>query len=234
MWDNANELKGFLKEIERLKVGITREINRLNGNQEAVFPTEVYPMAKVQPMIIDNYPVFQFSYDGLLPHNRERDSEYNRIIRNYYFRATFDAYDFEKINIRFKEAVIIFAQYFNDDIVRDLDNLNTNHIQNAIRHTGIIKDDNWHNLWGMNIGFKDPESNHVQVYLVDRNDFVKFYSYLIKEHEQLKVHNQEIHKRKEAILLEYQKEHDKKAIKSNIYKHENQFNRNSEHHDELF
>jgi len=75
MWGNGKELIDTLKNIERLKVGIMKQINELNYNKDAVVPTTVYPMAKVQPMVINNYPVFQFSYEGMLPHYKHSDKE---------------------------------------------------------------------------------------------------------------------------------------------------------------
>lgn len=180
------ELFNTLKNLERLKVGIMKQINEMNYNAEAVFPTTVYPMAMVQPMVINDYPVFQFSYEGLLPHYKRTDKEYNKIIKDYYFRSTIDAYDFEAINIELGESFIIYAQYFKDDILQDLDNRNKKYIQDAIRQTGIIKDDTWKNVWNIDLGFKDEEYNHVQVYVVSRKNFIDFYSYLIENHKEIK------------------------------------------------
>ena len=56
MWGNGKELIDTLKNIERLKVGIMKQINEFNYNKDAVAPTTVYPMTMVQPMVINNYP----------------------------------------------------------------------------------------------------------------------------------------------------------------------------------
>jgi len=186
MWGNGKELINTLKNIERLKVGIMKQVNELNCNKDAVAPTTVYPMAKVQPMAINNYPVFQFSYEGMLPHFNNENREYNSMIKDYYFRATYNAYNFEQISMKFKHSVIIFVQYFKDKVIRDLENRNKKHIQDAIRNTGLINDDNWQNVWNMDLGYKDKEDNHVQVFVVEKENSVDFYSYLLENHEELK------------------------------------------------
>ena len=56
-----------LKSLEEMKVYLMSQINKLGGNDDAIKRTSVYPMAKVKPMVISGYPVFQFSYEGALP-----------------------------------------------------------------------------------------------------------------------------------------------------------------------
>ena len=96
------------------------------------------------------------------------------MIRHYYFRSTFDAYDFSKINIKFDRSVIIIAQHYENKIIRDFDNRNRKLIQDAIRHTGLIGDGSWWRVWNVDIGFLDPRGNHVQVYVVSQENFVEF------------------------------------------------------------
>ena len=86
------------------------------------------------------------------------------MVRHYYFRSTFDAYDFSKINIKFDRSVIIIAQHYENKIIRDLDNRNRKLIQDAIR---------WR-IWNVDIGFLEPRGNHVQVYVVSQENFVEF------------------------------------------------------------
>lgn len=210
MWNESEELKETLKDMEKLKVSIMKQINKLNANEGTVRPTIVYPMAMVQPMFVNNYPVFQFSYEGMLPHYNDGDRDYLNMIRDYYFHATIGAYDFEQVNYKFDDSVIIFAQYFKDKSIRDLDNRNKKYIQDAIRGTRVIGDDNWQKVWTMDLGFKDEETNHVQVYLVSRVDFDDFFSYLMKNHKEMKKIDSLIPS-KEQIFLDYQE--GKKQIK---------------------
>jgi|SRR5690625_244450 len=217
MWVNQKELEDTLKNIERLKVGIMKQLNELNANKDSIAPTTVYPMAKVQPMIINEYPVFQFSYEGMLPHYKENDKEYNSMIKDYYFRSTIDAYDFEQITHEFEQSYIIFVQYFENEVVRDLDNRNKKHIQDAIRNTNIIADDNWQNVWTTDLGFKDVDKNHVQVYVVSRDNYIDFISYLLEHHEEMKESKKDAIT-KEEFFLEYQerKRKEKDARKLNL------------------
>ena len=198
-----------LKSIEELKVYIMSEINKLGGNDVAIKRTTVYPMAKVKPMLINGYPVFQFSYEGALPAYKENDRDYLALIRHYYNRATFDSYDFTKIDFKFSQSVIITAHYFNNMQIRDLDNRNRKLIQDAIRQTGLIGDDSWSRVWNVDVGFLDPKGNHVQVYVVPQENFSNFMSYLLDEHwELLKVIEAS---RKETIIEEYKLEEIKKT-----------------------
>ena len=171
-----------LKNIEEMKVYLMSRINSLGGNDETINRTTVYPMAKIKPMVIDNYPVFQFSYDGALPLYKEADRDYLAMIRHYYFRATLDAYDFTKIDFQFDKSVIIIAQYYENKMIRDLDNRNRKLIQDAIRHTGLIGDDSWWRVWNFDVGFIDPRGNHVQVFIVSQDNFEDFITYLKEEY----------------------------------------------------
>ncbi|MEK5069597.1 hypothetical protein [Sporosarcina sp. FSL K6-1508] len=198
-----------LKSIEELKVYIMSQINKLGGNYTAIKRTSVYPMAKVKSMLINDYPVFQFSFDGALPAYKEDDRDYLALIRHYYYRATFDSYDFTKIDFKFSQSVIITAHYFNNMQIRDLDNRNRKLIQDAIRQTGLIGDDSWSRVWNVDVGFLDPKGNHVQVYVVSQDNFSNFMSYLLEEHwELLKVVEAS---RKETIIEEYKLEEIKKT-----------------------
>ena len=198
-----------LKNIEEMKVYLMLQINKLGGNDAAIKRTSVYPMAKVKPLLINGYPVFQFSYEGALPAYKEDDRDYLALIRHYYYRATFDAYDFSKIDIKFDQSVIITAHYFNNMQIRDLDNRNRKLIQDAIRQTGLIGDDSWSRVWNVDVGFLDPKENHVQVYVVSQDNFSNFMSYLQDEHGNLITAVEE--SRKETIIDEYTAEEIKKT-----------------------
>lgn len=185
------DLESTLKHLDILRVDIMREINTIKFNQtESVYykkkPEGAYPLAKVSHEVIEDIAYFQFSYDGMLPHFNERDNEYLSMIRNYYLKATLDAYDYNKIDYKFYDAVIVYVQYFKNDIIRDLENRNKKYIQDAIRLTRLIYDDHWERVWNADLGFKDEKRNHVQVYLISQHDFGKFYSILLEKHHEMK------------------------------------------------
>lgn len=219
MWNNGKELKRHLISIEKLKEGIMLQINRLNENKEAIAPTKVYPVGSVQLHEINDYPVVQFNYEGLLPLYIE-DCEYEKLIKNYYFHATISAYNYEGLeNILSDEVIIIYCQYFKDEIVRDLDNRNFKYIQDAIRSTCLIADDNWNSVWNMNMGLSDDE-NHVQVYVVNRKNYIDFCKWLESNHYMLA--NKEIYPfDKDDFIKKYQNEiannEKNKSLKYNKY-----------------
>jgi len=185
------DLEKTLKHLDMLRINIMKAINNvkfgLNKNlYHGIKPEYAHPLSKVTYEKVDDIPYFQFSYDGMLPHFRENDNEYLSMTRNYYLKATLDSYDYNKIDYKFHDAVIIYVQYFKNDIIRDLENRNKKYIQDAIKVTGLIADDHWSNVWNADLGFKDTRGNHVQVYLVSQSDFGKFYSILIERHHEMK------------------------------------------------
>lgn len=200
MIDEPVRLKEMLSIMEELKIGIMEKLNAEGENKgKAVRPTTVYPLAEVKPMMINNYPVFQFSYEGLLPHFNESDKKYLRMIRQYYHRATLDSYNYDNLDVTIKRAVVLFVQYFNSYIPRDLENRNKKFIQDAIKYTKIINDDTWHSVWNMDIGLLDEEKNHVQVYVLPQRNFSDFYNYLMDHHEKLKERGTYLIKKEEAF-----------------------------------
>lgn len=225
MRERGARLKEMLKSLEKFKVFIMREINDIRQNDTAIRKTTVYPMAKVQPMIIDDYSVFQFAYEGMLPLHKENDPEYNSMIRHYYYSATFDSYNFSEVEKPvFNHATLVFVHYFKDKIIRDLDNRNEEFIQDAIKLTGLIKDDNWKNLWNLNIGFYDGGSNHVQVYLVPTECLSHFIDYLKENHEDMKesVMKKSLYKHGYSKIQREKREKEKK-IKEINQREENDF-----------
>lgn len=186
MRERKTRLKEILRGIERTKQYVMRELNALGYNKETVRRTIVYPVAKVKPIYIKDYPVFHFAYEGALPLYDEENSEYNSMIRSYYYNATFDAYDYSKLSLPMMEdATIIFVHYFNDMKIRDLDNRNRKFIQDAIKLTGIIEDDNWQNVWNLEIAFYDKNKCHVQVYVIPSQKLPHFIGYLMDNHRNM-------------------------------------------------
>ena len=133
---------------------------------------------------MNGYKVFRYSYDGMLPHEIE-DAEYNKIINDFYFHTTMSAFDFEEYEDIFDEAFIIYLQYFNDSVIRNFDNRNKKYIQDTIRHTRLIEDDNWKHVSNISIGFSNV-FNHTQVYVVDQANVVSFLEELLDKHDENK------------------------------------------------
>ncbi len=200
MWDNKEEINKVLKHLEKFQLSLMTAYNELDGHD---YSFEKNPLAKVKPMIINGFPVFQFSYDGLLPVYKGQDRELTAMIRNYYNQVTKDAYDFHQIDYRFDKAVIMIQHFFNDHSIRDLDNRNRKYIIDAIRHTGLIEDDNWKHLSIFEQGLSDERSNHVQVYLFDYENLSVFINYMkIHSHDLKSVPTADL---KEKIFEDFRK-----------------------------
>ena len=189
-----------------------KEYNYLDYNDEAIRITTVYPMAKVKPLIINGYPVMQFAYEGVLPLYDKVDIPYQEKIKHYYYLATFDSYDYKKLLLPvFDKATIVFVHYFNYKQLSDLDNRNTKYIQDAIKLIKVIRDDNWDNVWNVNMGYYDEERSHVQVYVVEQENMGDFIIYLKDNHESMKIPEHETPKLEdyEEAFIAYQKEQKK-------------------------
>lgn len=181
--EKVEGLKELLRYIEKLKSDVMGRILELDDN--AVLPplSTVYPGAKAKPKQVNGYAVFQFSYEGVLP-LYQQDRDYRAAIRHYYFRATFEAYERNDANVTFNKAAVLIIHYFKDKIVRDLDNRNRKFLLDAIRQTGLIRDDSWRDLAVMEEGFYDPHGDHIQMYVTARENFADFLIYMENQHRQ--------------------------------------------------
>src|SRR5690606_9267672 len=66
------------------------------------------------------------------------------------------------------------CHFFEDLLIRDLDNRNRSAIINAIRYVGLIKDDSWKEIEVMESGFLDVNrKNHVQVFVTPSQNALK-------------------------------------------------------------
>ncbi|TMN20850.1 RusA family crossover junction endodeoxyribonuclease [Lentibacillus cibarius] len=174
-----------LKSLEMLKEETLERLVELNNDQmdTGCFPEN--PLAASKPLVIDGYPVFQFSYAGMLPLNTDNDRSYFGAIQSYYQQVTFQAYNYASINAQFGKSTLILLHYFRDNIRRDLDNSNSKCIIDAIRYTRLIADDSWKELSLFQQGHPDNK-NHIQAYLVEEQNLVSFLAYLQEHHNDLK------------------------------------------------
>lgn len=186
MWDNQEGLKGLIRTLEELKAsliyrwGVLEHEKNNEDDREARKLPSLYPSAMGKPLMVRGYPVFRFSYQGALP-PYEKDHAYKTRIRDYYLRATLDAYDWGKVDLQFEKAGLFIAYYFKSKMIRDLDNRNRKYLQDAIRATGIIKDDSWRDLSCLEMGFPS-EQNHIQMYVMDDNNFPDFHRFMKNHH----------------------------------------------------
>lgn len=165
-----------LKNLELLRVTLMRDEVYLHGDP-SYEPDNVVPNKRLQPHFINNYPVFQFCFRGSLPLYDKGNREYRAIIREYYFKAAMNAYEFNSIPFRFNKATIIIQHFFKDKIIRDLDNRNRKFVIDAIRVTGLIKDDNYKVLRIVEEGFRTTEEPYVNVFLLASENFQDFLTY---------------------------------------------------------
>lgn len=139
-----------------------------------------------QPIAINNYPVFQFRYEGSMPLYKEKDKKYLDMVRDYYYQATLDMYDYPNVDIQFDKVAIIIQHVFPQRRIRDTDNRNRKYVVDAIRYTGLINDDNMDELILLEEGYiKENSIPYVNVMVLDSDNLVDFLPY--REEYALKV-----------------------------------------------
>jgi|GEM_PF-3264895 len=175
----------LLKSVEMFKEETMRRLYEEKTEDMNEAGPKSNPLATATPLMVNGYPVFQLSYDGMLPLYKENDRDYAAMIRNYYQRITFESYNYTAVKNQFSRAVLIIQHYFDDNRIRDLDNRNRKYIIDAMRHTGLVQDDNWKELSIIEEGLSDKQ-NHIQVYLLAEENKINFLSYLEQHQHHLK------------------------------------------------
>ncbi|TMN20935.1 RusA family crossover junction endodeoxyribonuclease [Lentibacillus cibarius] len=175
----------ILKSLEMLKEETMVRLMEMQNDEPVERSLPENPLAASKPLVIDGYPVFQFSYAGMLPFNVEHDRDYFSSLQSYYQHVTFQAYNYASIDCQFGKSALLILHYFKDNVRRDLDNGNSKCIIDAIRYTRLIADDSWKELSLFQQGHPDSQ-NHIQAYLVEEQNLVSFLAYLQEHHNDLK------------------------------------------------
>ncbi|WP_039833882.1 hypothetical protein [Paenibacillus sonchi] len=131
-----------------------------------------YPPCHYRTYMLDEYPVHQLSYQGMLPLYM-KEKQYKNKVRDYYIRATMEAT--ARLDIpSLRSAFIYIGHFFENLMIRDLDNRNRSFLINAIRYAGFIEDDSWKEIEVMESGFLDlARKNHVQIFITPSENAMK-------------------------------------------------------------
>ncbi|WP_068786906.1 hypothetical protein [Paenibacillus phocaensis] len=173
-----------LEEMYKQAVELSFKLGTALSEWRTMLPESTSPDPKAYPpciyrtyMLGDN-PVYHFSYQGMLPLYL-KDKYYGNQIKDYYTQATIQA-TMEAVAASQTEtpvlssAFIYICHFFEDLLIRDLDNRNRSAIINAIRYAGLIKDDSWKEIEIMESGFLDVKrKNHVQVFVTPSQNAMK-------------------------------------------------------------
>lgn len=203
---------GTLKQLEFLRAALLREtLDEYQGYSMFRF-NKTIPNEDRKPLYINGFPVFQFVYKGSLPLFDKFDKKYLRSVQDYYFEATANLYNFKENKVRFDKATLIIQHYQREHIISDLDNRCRKFIIDAIRYTGVIKDDNWQTLSLYEEGKKTEGDPFINVFLVDERNTLEFLHYKDQYSEEeiiaaaskisysliLKKHKEDLKKQKES------------------------------------
>lgn len=132
----------------------------------------IYPPCHFQKFNMEGIPVYQLSYQGMLPLYMKENSS-KKQVRDYYIRATMEETIHHETPV-IDSAFIYICHFFQNSIIRDLDNRNRSVLINAIRYAGFIKDDSWKEVEIMESGFFDLACrNHVQVFVTPSQNALK-------------------------------------------------------------
>lgn len=140
--------------------------------------TEVQPKSPLQycqPHCIKDFIVFQFRYDGSMP-LYDKDKEYLALMRDYYYQTTIHMYDYQELNFTFDKAIVIIQHVFPQKNIRDFDNRNRKYLLDAIRRTGLIKDDSIHDILIHEEAYIQANCEpFVNVLLLEEKNYYEFY-----------------------------------------------------------
>ncbi|MGG1880332.1 hypothetical protein ABDI30_22555 [Paenibacillus cisolokensis] len=186
----------FRKEVEdceemyRQAVGLSIKLGKALSERITRLPESMSPDPKTYPpciysmYMLEDYPVYQLSYQGMLP-LYAKDKQYRSQVNNHYTQATMEAtVSLQKAIPVLKSAFIYICHFFEDLLIRDLDNRNRSIIINAIRYAGFIKDDSWKEIEIMESGFLDiKRRNHVQVFITPSQNTLKMIEYVREKYK---------------------------------------------------
>ncbi|WP_059051368.1 hypothetical protein [Paenibacillus senegalimassiliensis] len=174
--NKAEEVEGMYRQAVELsfKLGKSLAEWRTMLHESTSPDPKAYPPCIYSTYMMKEYPVYQFSYQGMLPLYL-KDKQYTNQIKDYYTKATLEAtVAFQTEGPALKSAFIYTCHFFENLMIRDLDNRNRSAIINAIRYAGFIKDDSWKEIETMESGFLDVgRKNHVQVFVTPSQNTLK-------------------------------------------------------------
>lgn len=176
MYLEENHLENTLKYLEMARMKLI--IERNNPSSGEYRPAEGLASQFYQPLMVNDYMVFQFRLEGMMPHYKEKDKEYIQLVRDYYFNSILSMYDVPALDVTLEQAVIIIQHVFPNAGVRDLDNRNKKYLIDAIRRTGLIKDDDFTCLAIHEDGTVNCNcSPYVHVFLLEKRHLIDFLLY---------------------------------------------------------
>lgn len=127
---------------------------------------------------LEGFSFFKIMYKGMLPTYKDDDPHYKKSVKQYYFEATANSYDYKNSLIRFEKAVIHIRHHYKNRIIRDLDNRNRKYIIDAVRYSNIIFDDNWQHVSLHEEAIYNPVCNCVEVFIVPAEHYIQFLLFL--------------------------------------------------------
>lgn len=165
------EVQRELMSLERMyfqSVLLSYDLSEAIANKRSFLPESwsldplPYPPCSFEMFELSGYPVYQLSYEGVLP-LYSQDRKYFRAVRDYYWHATFEAVrnaEYPTLD----HACIYICHFFKNLIIRDTDNRNRSLLINAVRHAQMIRDDSWKEIVNLEAGFLDDSGkNHIKV-----------------------------------------------------------------------
>lgn len=167
------EMSLLLKSLEEFRVRLIRETGLLS--EDVCYVPEVnFSKMQSEPLRVNGFPVFRFSYPGSLPLYDTHDKEYHAVIRRMYLEATFNLYDFNEIETCFDRAAMIIEHHFKEAGIHDLDNRNRKYLIDAVRATGLIPDDNAHVLTLLEEAHLTDTEPYIDVFVLERENLLPF------------------------------------------------------------
>lgn len=181
--DNMKELLLTLQTLEKMRNEIIKTIaDTATHTGYEGFSKEVsdefgrFETLTMKNEVGDSFNVHHFAFLGALPLYKEgfqytTEAYYHTLLSLFHD-------DFEGVTPLGGVSCLAIYHFFENEVIRDIDNRNRKYIIDMVRGTGLIRDDNWKELSLYERGFKDS-CNHIQVYLfedINKNSFFKNFS----------------------------------------------------------
>lgn len=175
------DMEQIYRQTVLLSMNVAKELSArrhlLPSREDINVDPAVYPPCRFKRHVINDEVIFQLSFDGMLP-LYDKDNKFTAQIKDYYTLSTLEAIRNESISC-FDHGFIYACHFFENLVVRDLDNRNRRLLINAIRYAGFIKDDSWEHVEIMESGFLDiAKSNHIEVFIGSQQNGLKMVKYV--------------------------------------------------------
>lgn len=177
---NLGEMEEMYRQTIRLAMKMAAEIS----NRRRLLPSVATPWPEPYPPCVFEIAeeagirFYRLTFEGMLP-LYDAEKKYRTAVRDYYGQAVATAVQPLQPVPSFSPAFVVLCHFFSNLAIRDLDNRNRSLVINALRHSGLIRGDDWKSVSYLEMGLKGEE--RVEVYVTDLENMTEITEYVRKK-----------------------------------------------------